>query len=210
MPAMGQGVKAVLFALVLAVKTLLVFIFRIFNRVDFRSPEVRRAAYIAAGVIFLGGLFASIHLLNVNREVAMKQPRKVVRPAPTPAAKPVASSVPAQNAAPAARAETAAVTPARETLIAPAGPAAETAVQKGHVIQIATFAAQADADKLVLKVQQEGMKAFVKPLVRTGGKTYYCVFIGAFASNAEAEQQLAKFKKKELARPFQDAFIRTL
>lgn len=79
-----------------------------------------------------------------------------------------------------------------------------------YVIQVATFAAQEDAQKLAERFKAESFNAFIKPLSRSGGRVYYCVFIGRFATSQEADTILAEFKKKEIAQPFQDAFIRLM
>lgn len=80
----------------------------------------------------------------------------------------------------------------------------------GSVIQVATFATQEDASNLVEKFKAAGFSSFLKSVSRSGGRVYYCVFIGKFQTQQEAENKLAEFKKQEVARSFQDAFVRSL
>lgn len=89
-------------------------------------------------------------------------------------------------------------------------PAVRPPAPMGHAIQVATYAAEEDASRLVAVFQGEKFPTFMKALNRPNGKVYYCVFIGPFKNRAEAERQLSEFKKKNLAKPFQDAFIRQL
>ena len=85
-----------------------------------------------------------------------------------------------------------------------------SADQGAYAIQVATFASKNDADSLAKKLKGSGLKAFVRSLTRPGGRVYQCVFLGRFATYGEAESMLAEFKKQESAKPFQDAFVRTL
>lgn len=185
-------------------------------KVDFKNPRVRRIFSWTLGIGIIVFLFVGIHILNLKREVAMKHPKKISVTKPVKKKKDI---IPQQVAVQTLAAETAAVsetdtqngstvssldTAAAET------PAQTPAVQKGQVIQIATFAVLSDAEKLVAKLKLEGWPCFAKPLVRSGGKTYFCVFLGAFKTYQEAETKLAEFKKKEISKSFQDAFIRSL
>lgn len=86
----------------------------------------------------------------------------------------------------------------------------EEAGQKGIVIQVATFAIQEDSQKLASRLKQEHLRAFVRPLNRPGGRAYYCVFMGSFKTHREAQETLIEFRKREIAKSFKDAFIRSL
>ena len=77
-------------------------------------------------------------------------------------------------------------------------------------IQAATFAIRTDAQNLVDKINSESLPALVKPLSRgAGSKVYFCVVIGGFKTSQEAELKLVEFKKKEISKPFRDAFVRS-
>lgn len=198
-----------------------------FLKIDYKNPRVRRAFYWTLGLGLLAFLLVGIHVLNVKREIAMKHPNRTI--SVRPKAKKKAAAIPVQVASQTAISEHAAEeqAAAAKTASSPlapvtaesaaassaaSAPAAETPApsQKGQVIQIATFAAQGDAEKLVDRLKKDGWPCFAKPLVRPGGKTYFCVFLGAFKTYQEAETKLSEFKKKEIAKPFQDAFIRSV
>lgn len=189
-------------------------------KVDFKNPRVRRIFSWTLGIGILVFLFVGIHVLNLKREVAMKHPKKVSVTKPVKkkkdiipqqvAAQTIASDSSAESALTAS--ETGASLDSSSAAYTSASDASvqTPAVQKGQVIQIATFAILSDAEKLVGKLKLEGWPCFAKPLVRSGGKTYFCVFLGAFKTYQEAEIKLAEFKKKEISKSFQDAFIRSL
>jgi cell division septation protein DedD len=218
-------------------------VLRVFTAVDFKKPAVRRAFSIVFGISFMILIFFGIHLLNVSREAAMKNP---ARPAPVVARtisvpqseegvliqpaeqtkksdskdkkskKEEAAQTPAasENAAPAKTSEvkmepvnTAPKTEVKKT----AAPAAAPAITgPAYVVQVATFAAKEDAQKLMERFNADSLSAFIKPLSRSGGRVYYCVFLGKFKTHEEADAALAGFKKKEIAQPFQDAFVRLM
>ena len=77
-------------------------------------------------------------------------------------------------------------------------------------IQVCTYAAEEDATHLAERIRQENLNAFVKKTKRSTSKIYYTVFIGRFKDYQEAQKTLSQFRKKEISRNFQDAFIRTL
>ena len=183
---------------------------------------------LALGILAV--LFVHIHFLNDQREMAMKLPpkkvaadgpkKKVHRKAPpvvpeSHAAKAAASLLLAggheKRAAASQMAGTLPASAPATSLVLDA-PLGESALAKEapYVIQIATFMTQSDADGLVSRLKTEGLRAFVKSLSRTGGKVFYCVFIGRFENYSEAQNKLAEFRKRPLAKSFQDAFIRTL
>ena len=95
------------------------------------------------------------------------------------------------------------------SVTAPNEGGSQTAV-KPYVIQIATYINREDAQKMSDQLVQEGFPSFIENLSRQNGKVYFCVFIGRFGAYSEAESMLSEFKKKAIAQPFQDAFIRAL
>lgn len=224
LPAVWAVVKAALTFIAQLLVAAIGMITQIFLKIDFKNPRVRRVFSWTFGIGLLAFVLVGIHMLNVKREFAMKHPNRTVSVKPKPRAKAqIPNQVTSQTLISESAAETAserALTAAESAITAATAPSAVTAPaatsetpvvsQKGQVIQIATFAAQTDAEKLVERLKADGWKCFVKPLVRPGGKTYYCVFLGAYKTSQEAETKLAAFKKKEIAKPFQDAFIRSL
>ena len=93
---------------------------------------------------------------------------------------------------------------------APEGSAAIAAPLSGsYVIQVVTYPSAQDADSIVKTLKNSGFRAFVKESARPSGGVFYMVLIGGFHTAAEAQAQLLKFRGQEVARPFQDAFVRT-
>jgi cell division septation protein DedD len=78
------------------------------------------------------------------------------------------------------------------------------------VIQVVTYPSREDAEQIVLALKKEGLSAFVKENTRPSGRVYYVVYMGGFRTEAAAQAQLVKFRAKEVARPFQDAFVRSI
>lgn len=184
-----------------------------FLGLDFQNPGVRRGAIIIASSLLFISLFFGIHLLNVSREQAMK---KTPRSSANPPAPSTSLSAPesSQKSAPVeiAKKETSAsaspLAPV-ENVSSPAAPVS-VSTDKPYVVQVATYAGKKDAEVLVERFRKEQIPCFVKPLSRAGAKTYYCVFFGGFSDYREAEKTLTEFRKKPIAKPFQDAFVRTL
>lgn len=216
----GGFAKNALSFLLMAVFKLIEAIFRFFIAIDFRKPQVKRIASALGAVGFIGLLLLGTYFLNVQREAAMKSPhRKSFAPyvqKEIPAAD-SASSVakPVENTDSTGAADHSAPVPPPQEGTQPAEPSvktpkAKTAEQGVYSIQIATFAGPEDAGRLVAKLREQDADAFVKQLERPGGKTYYCVFVGHYKDPSEAEENLGRFKKKALAKPFQDAFVRAL
>lgn len=211
-PAFLGMMKAVLMFIFQIVAAVLGAVSGVLLKVDFKNPRMRRIFSWTLAVGILLFLFAAIHILNLRREVAMKQPKKVssiqvVKKKKAPEPPPQTSSTVLSD-------EASSLSSVSSVAKASSSPSLESSSritpQKGQVIQIATFAILSDAEKLVAKFQEDGSKSFAKPLIRPGGKTYYCVFLGPFPTYQEAESQLTRFKKKEISKPFQDAFIRSL
>ena len=144
-------------------------------------------------------------------EAVLSEPSADEGPTQTQGSKIVAApsqaavKIPAHAAAAAAPASVKIAAAARPVITAPAAVEAP-----GYVIQVATFAAQEDAQKLVSKIKEVSLKSFSKSISRSGGRVYYCVFIGRFKTHPEADAALTEFKKHDLSQPFPDAFVRML
>ena len=205
--------KSVLFFILTIFFRALAAILKFIFSIDFRKPRVRRAATFLGAAAFIGALFVSTNLLNVKREAAMKFPihrRFVNKPAKKLIAQPAQN--PSGEAAPNPSTSNV-VPPSPQDVVSPSVPTAansKLASPSSYSIQIATFATREDAGRLVEKLKEQNAEAFIKSLERPGGRTYYCVFVGRYKTSREAEESLAQFKKKTLAKPFQDAFIRVL
>ncbi len=218
LPFLGKALKAVFMPVFQLIAALIGWTVQFFLKIDYRDVRVRRTFYWTLGIGVFALMLVSIHVLNMKREFAMKHMPKVVyskqtskkkvKPVPPPVVTPAA-----ETSASTSTGEAVSAAPGSEQTVSGSDSTPAAAVetpQKGYVIQIATFASQTDAQKLVDRLRQDQWACFAKPLVRPGGKTYYCVFLGAFKSYPEAEGKLADFKKKDISKPFQDAFIRTL
>lgn len=198
-----------------------------FLSVDFRKPEVKKAVSWIGGLCILFAIFLGIHFLNVQREAAMKVPHKHVAVKKEPAKK-EASAAPAtedtDNSLSKPQSDATQVQepsqskdskPASARASKSANPVKERVSGKAEgkgtfVIQVATFAIEGDASRLVDQLKEEKLNAFSKPLSRSGGRTYYCVFIGRFLSYGAAQGKLSEFRKKAISKSFQDSFIRPL
>jgi cell division septation protein DedD len=185
--------------------------FHIFS--DPKRSHLRRPFYWGLGILVVVLLFLGVNALNSQREEAMRERYKLRSESAT-------VEVPAMVAEKVALVSTPAVE--REVVITPApvrpkklpsteGGEASSATQAGgaFVIQVVTYPTKQDADQVVGTLAREGFRAFVKEDIRPTGRVFYLVLIGGFRSEAEAQAQLLKFRAKEIARPFQDAFIKT-
>ncbi len=218
-PSSFNGAKAAKFFSDLSHKTgsALIVLFReavalfiqLILALDFRKPKVRLAVYWGMAGLFLTVLLAGIHFLNIQRETAMKKPRRaaIVQPVDETSAAQAQPKKKAQK-----QTQTDAPLSAAQTEAAPAATDRAVEVNRAgsHVIQVATFAAEADAVKLSSRLKEDSLSSFVKPLTRSSGKVYYCVFIGRFTDAPAAEKKLDEFRQKEVAKSFQDAFVRTI
>lgn len=167
---------------------------------DPKQVAVRRVFYwgAAAGVVFL--LFWGVNALNSQREEALRIRYKMPgEPVPVKAPDVAAAVVPAKPAVE----RPVVITPAPARASKHAVPATES-----YVIQVVTYPSAADADSIVKALKNSGFRAFVKESIRPNGGLFYMVLIGGFPTAADAQSQLSKFRKQEVARPFQDAFIR--
>lgn len=204
--------------------------FGIVRLINFRSAKMRTALYWILGAGILIALFFGVHLLNVQREAAMKSPVKKKAPVAEVKKVPVAAAAESREAA----GQQTVVEPVRTERIETAVPAAvptsaaenatavnaaesgaesiaSVAAEEGrYVVQVATYAGPNDANRVREQFEQAGVPVFVKSLTRASGKVYYSLFLGRFKSYSEAQNQFESFKQLEIARPFKDAFIRTL
>jgi cell division septation protein DedD len=177
--------------------------------IDLTHPGIKQGLYWTSIAGLLAFIFFGIHALNANREMAMKSPAKQVRPSARHAAvvpkteepKPV----PAVQTVAAPQEVREEQVPVRETA-APAAP--ET--RAGFGVQVATYVNEDDAQSALGRFQKAGFEAFVKSAKRSEGKRFYSVYLGPFESYRQAQTELAKFKKHEVSKPFQDAFVRSI
>jgi cell division septation protein DedD len=166
---------------------------------------LRRVIYwgTAGLVVFL--LFWGVNALNSQREEAMRVRYKIssesVSTKPPVVVAPVIPSQPVGE-------RPVVVTPA--VVRVPKTPASETRSNpEPYVIQVVTYPSFQDADSIMKTLKSAGFRAFVKESTRASGRVFYMVLIGGFRTAAEAQSQLSKFRGQEVARPFQDAFVRT-
>ena len=178
----------------------------------FLDPEqvaIRRAFYWGAAVLVVFLLFWGVNALNSQREEAMRARYKIPGesvPVKTPAT--VAAVVPAKPVT--ERPVVITPAPVRPKKVRAEGSAATAAPLSGsYVIQVVTYPTQQDANQIVDTFRRAGLRAFVKENTRPSGRLFYLVLLGGFRTEAEAQAQLLKFRAKEVARPFQDAFVKS-
>ena len=168
---------------------------------DSKQVAVRRVLYwgIAALVVFL--LFWGVNALNSQREEAMRVRYKIPGESISVKTQEVAAVVvPAKPVTE----RPVVITPAPARISKPASLTVEP-----YVIQVVTYPSAQDAEAIVKSLKSAGFRAFVKESARPSGRIFYMVLIGGFRTAAEAQSQLLKFRGQEVARPFQDAFVRT-
>lgn len=178
---------------------------------DPKQVALRRFVYWGAAVLAVFFLFWGVNRLNAQREAAMS----VRYTAPV-------NVLVAQTESQTGAADAARIAPAadrdRPVVITPVVPKSKSsnapevqrrAGQGYYVIQVVTYPSKQDADRVVTAFRNEGLRAFVKENSRPSGRVFYLVLLGGFKSEAEAQSQLSKFRAKEIARPFQDAFIKS-
>jgi cell division septation protein DedD len=133
---------------------------------------------------------------NIPRE-SSAEPVKI--PAPAVERPVVISPAPVRAKAPS-------VTDASRTA---ATPAAIAPAKGSYVIQVVTYPARQDADKIVASFKKAGIHAYVKENSRPSGRLFYLVLIRGGRTEEEAKAQLLKFRANEAARPFRDAFVKS-
>ena len=178
----------------------------------FLDPEqvaIRRVFYWGSAVLVVFLLFWGVNALNSQREEAMRVRYKIPgAPAPAKTSAPVAAVVPGKPAS--ERAVVITPSPVKPKKVRVPQSGTTTAVPAGgsYVIQVVTYPTQQDAAQIADTFKREGFRAFVKENTRPSGRLFYLVLLGGFRTEAEAQAQLSKFRAKEVARPFQDAFVR--
>lgn len=128
-------------------------------------------------------------------ETPAPQPTEA-QPAPSAQAKPEASqpSAAAQPPTPAVvEPTTAATAPVREPE-RPLASAGEAPTSGQWAVQLGTFSKEANAQRLVKELRDQGQSAFVMPVKSGGGATLYRVRIGPLKDRASAEAALREVK----------------
>ena len=170
------------------------------------------------GIVAIVVLFLAVHSLNSYRTAAMKatkpkRPQTIEmarrRRRPNPPNKTVQLSLEKK--------------PLRQEMMPPLMPVSPvlsvvkeitpppaSGTQKPYVIQVCTYASEADANKLVDQMKQLHLSAFAQSLARSSGKTFYLVFLGRFETFQEAQLKLKEFRSQPIAKDFQDSFVREL
>lgn len=203
------------------------FILRI---LDPRKPQARRILYSITACVMVAALFIGVFRLNDQRKKAMlgelpTVSKVVVPPVSAPSAsidsvlQPVVSE--STEAADLAQREesqemilkalenSAGVSQSLSPISASSASAVATIGK--YVVQVATYSVLEDANRIVQSLKQAGFESFYKKQVRSStGQSFFTVCLGRFESYANAQETLAKFRKAAVARPFQDAFIRTM
>ncbi len=190
-------------------------VFRAF--MDPKQVALRRFFYWAVAVLIVFLLFWGVNALNSQREEALRTRYKIPKeaasvPVASPSQQNSVETVTAQLNPPLAVERSVVITPAPtkpKSVRTTTGSGATASPSSGaYVIQVVTYPEKQDAEQIVLALKKEGLNAFVKENTRPSGRLYYVVFIGGFRTEAMAQAQLLKFRAKEIARPFQDAFVR--
>ncbi|MFH1208926.1 MAG: SPOR domain-containing protein [Candidatus Omnitrophota bacterium] len=179
----------------------------------FSDPEqmaIRRVFYWGTAVLVVFILFWGVNTLNSQREEAMRVRYKIPgEPVPAKTSTAVKVVVPAKPAT--ERSVVITPVPVRppKARVSEGSAATSVPVSGPYVIQVVTYPTKQDADQVAETFRREGFRVFVKESTRPSGRLYFLVFLGGFRTEAEAQAQLLKFRAKEVARPFQDAFVRS-
>jgi DedD protein len=120
---------------------------------------------------------------------ASPEPAAQVTPAPAETPKPQPREAPAK---PEAKPESPKPEP-RAVASAPAAPKSVVPTGKGWAVQLASYASEATAERVMNEWRGKGQSAFVMP-VTTGGKTLYRVRIGPTKDRSSAEAVLKVVK----------------
>lgn len=185
----------------------------------------RMATVWGMGALIVAVLFISVHSLNTFRTKAMKAPkqdfnsyqaRKAARQKevrPKLEAKPLETAPPLSPVTKEVAKETtllAVSAPPDEPIAKEPTPLPPTANQDPYVIQVCTYASQADAEKLIEELKAGQFNAFFQSSTRSSGKTYYPVYLGRFKDLRQSQAKLKEFRSKLISKSFPDSFIRTL
>ena len=177
----------------------------------FLAPEqvaIRRIFYWGSAVLAVSLLFWGVNALNSQREEAMRVRYKIPGevPAKTRTVAPVVVSKPVVE-------RPVVITPAPvrppKKHVSEGSAVPSTSASGSYVIQVVTYPTKQDADQIADTFKRAGFHALVKENTRPSGRLFYLVLLGGFRTEAEAQAQLLKFRAKEVARPFQDAFVKS-
>ncbi|MBN1689084.1 MAG: SPOR domain-containing protein [Candidatus Omnitrophica bacterium] len=213
--AVGKGLGFIFAKIWSFVQFAFLGLIRLMASIDFKKLGSGRLAYWTGAILFIGAILIGIHFLNVQRETAMKAPKKPVitypestdqgKRIPTVLEKTSATDLDGNEMMQGPKESIAESTITENTEATTSG-----AQIQEYVIQIATYANESDASRSAARLMSDGLPAFVHPLSRTGGRVYYCVFLGGYESYRRADAALEQFKLRETSKPFQDAFVRKL
>ncbi len=188
----------------------------------------RMATVWGMGAVIVAVLFISVHSLNSFRTKAMKAPKqegfastisaRKVRQKTAQTKKQVIKVPEArQPLSLATKDQPTKEIPLPAAAIPPASPAAKeptpgtpVGAQDPYVIQVCTYASEADANKLIEELKGQQITSFFQSSTRSSGKTFYLVFLGRYKDLREAQARLKEFRSKTISKSFPDSFIRTL
>lgn len=181
---------------------------------DPKQVVVRRAFYWVAAVLIVFILFWGVNALNSQREEAMQTRYKISgekAPVKVPMKAPAREAVAIPSEPVAERPVVITPAPVKRVKARPEGTdQAAVAPSTGpYVIQVVTYPTRQDAEQIVNVFTRAGLRAFVKEDARSSGRVFYLVLLGGFRTAADAQAELTKFRTQEVARPFQDAFVKT-
>lgn len=176
------------------------------------KSNLRKPFYWGLGILVVVLLFLGVNALNSQREEAMRERYKLRgEGAPVEVSAKVAEQVALVSKPVVEREVVITPAPVRPKQLPATDKSRAPSAQTGgpFVVQVVTYPTQQDADQVVAALNREGFRSFVKEDIRPTGRVFYLVLIGGFRTEAEAQAQLLKFRAKEIARPFQDAFIKS-
>jgi cell division septation protein DedD len=176
---------------------------------DPRQVVLRRFFYWGTAVLVIFLLFWGVNALNSQREEALRARYNISGGEPAAKAPEAVVVAPVKPVAERPVVVTPSPATAVKTTVESATVKPLASVPNAYVIQVVTYPSMQDAESIVKTLKGAGFNAFVKESVRPTGTVFYMVLIGGFRTASEAQAQLAKFRTQEVARPFQDAFVRT-
>ncbi|MDP3919570.1 MAG: SPOR domain-containing protein [Candidatus Omnitrophota bacterium] len=177
--------------------------------VDPRRRAVRRVIYWMAGLALVFCLFMGIHILNVQREKAMRSSAGVSAVAPKFERRTTVNAAESPLVAITGQEETVEIAQSESEEELDASVSGDSPALP-YVIQVATYVGPQDAARVSEDLSEAKFPGFVQKLSRSGGRVYYSVFLGRYATFQEAQNKLVQFRKHRASRPFSDAFIRSL
>lgn len=178
------------------------------NLLDPQNLLLRKIALWTGVLLVVFLLFLGVNVLNSQREVAMHTrysapvaaaTKAVVKPAVV-VERPVVVSPGPVKAKEIKKAEAPKSTSTPAAALPPKG---------SYVIQVVTYPTRQDADQIVGAFKKAGIRAYVKESARPSGRLFYLVLLRGGRTEEEAQAQLLKFKASDVARPFQDAFVKS-